>query len=370
MSASEVVLAAGRYALGELIGRGGMSDVYRGTDIVLARPVAVKLLRDPGVDVNDEARARSEARMLASLSHPSLVTVYDAGIEGGRPFIVMELIDGPTLAAVCAAGPGAPGRVAQVGAQIADALGYVHAQGLVHRDVKPGNVLLRHLDTPEPQALLSDFGVARLVDSTRLTATGFTVGTAGYLAPEQVRGEDVTSAADIYALGLVLLECLTGRREYPGSNVEAAVARLHRQPQLPGNLSADWRELLLVMTADDPTQRPTAGQVAARLHATDGATTVALGPISETVPLAPTRALSLPSPSASAAMSGAASRRLRGTGAKAAAAALAVLVLALGALAITDQRGSNDTVVQPLPAPDVPGKVGQDLQRLHEAVNP
>ncbi len=256
MSVSARRPLAERYELGELLGSGGMADVHRAWDTRLRRQVAVKLFR-PGADAR---RFDSEARTLASLSHPGLVQVHDAGTADGTPFVVLELVRGPTLRDRVESGPLRVEEVRRLGAQLADALAYVHGRGVVHRDVKPSNILLGD------QARLADFGLARLVDSTHLTEAGQLVGTAAYLAPEQVRGEETGLAADVYALGLVLLECLTGQREYQGSDIEAAVARLHRSPVVPDELPADLRHLLTLMTSLSPRRRPTAAQCAHALR--------------------------------------------------------------------------------------------------------
>ena len=252
-----------RYELQDLIGRGGMAEVYRARDRVLDRAVAVKLMRALSSTDTERARFSDEARTLARLSHPGLVTVLDAATTGDQPYLVMELVQGPSLAECCQGVALEPDRVAAIGAQLAEALGYAHSRGIVHRDLKPGNVLLAEDD----RALLTDFGIARLMsEAARHTATGVTIGTAAYLAPEQVRGEEVGPATDVYSLGLVLLEALTGERAYRGSPTEAALARLTTPPHIPAAVPAAWHALLRAMTALDLDIRPTTGQVAASLR--------------------------------------------------------------------------------------------------------
>jgi serine/threonine protein kinase len=254
---------AERYALNELIGSGGMADVYRGTDQVLGRPVALKLLREVTATAAERARFSAEARTLAQLNHPGLVTVLDAGSHGEQPYLVMEYVDGPSLAEQCDEGALPPARVAMIGARVAEALAYVHGRGIAHRDVKPSNVLLG----PDGRAQLTDFGIARLIgDTARHTSTGVIIGTAAYLSPEQVRGHEVTTSSDVYSLALTLLEALTGSRTYRGSPTEAALARLTAPPVIPDSLSSTWRELLEAMTNPDPGGRPSAEDVARTLR--------------------------------------------------------------------------------------------------------
>ena len=216
-------------------------------------------------------------RLLASLSHPGLVTLFDAGKddagrddgEAGEPraFLVMELIDGPDLRKrlrECERLESA--EAAYVGAELAGALAYIHGRGVIHRDVKPANILLPPAVAGTlPRAKLTDFGIARMIDGARITAANATLGTANYLSPEQASAQEVGPSCDIYSLGLVLLECVTGRIEFGGSAVEAAVARLSRDPDIPGYLGHHWQTLLTGMTARDPDQRPTAAEVSAAL---------------------------------------------------------------------------------------------------------
>ena len=249
-----------------------MAEVFRATDTLLGRDVAVKVFRSVGAtdDAAGAGRQEVELQALARLSHPNLITLFDASITDQPPYLVMELVDGPNLAARLAGGPLPEGEVRIIGAQIADALGYVHAHGMVHRDVKPANILLGDDGTAGDgagRARLSDFGIVRLLGSERLTAADFTLGTASYLAPEQARGGDVTPAADVYSLGLVLIEALTGKRSFDGPPVEAVLARLARDPEIPAELPAPWPPLLRAMTARDPETRPTPADVSRALRA-------------------------------------------------------------------------------------------------------
>ncbi|ANZ40210.1 hypothetical protein BBK82_33440 [Lentzea guizhouensis] len=260
LSAQERVLA-GRYELAERLGAGGMAEVHRAWDRRLHRHVAVKLFR-AGTDATGPHRFENEVKTLAALSHPGLVQVHDAGTSDDTPFVVLQMVEGRTLLGRIADGPLSVEEIRRIGAQLADALAYVHEQGVVHRDVKPSNILLDH----DGVAHLADFGLAQLIGATRLTRPDQLVGTAAYLAPEQVRGDEITCAVDVYALGLVLLECLTGRREYEGSEVEAAVARLHRRPDIPRDLPPDLKRLLNLMTSLPARRRPSAAECAAALR--------------------------------------------------------------------------------------------------------
>ncbi|MGO4584515.1 serine/threonine-protein kinase [Arthrobacter sp. 2RAF6] len=260
-------LVAGRYRLGTLIGRGATASVYRAQDERLGRDVALKLFAPLLGGPDELARHENEMRLLATFNHPSLVTLFDAGTdhrdpEHARTFLTMELIHGPDLHARLQGQPLATQDVAHIGADLASALEYVHGRGIIHRDIKPANVLLADAPIGSPiRPKLTDFGIARIIEGTRLTATGTMVGTAAYLSPEQATGSALGPASDIYSLGLVLLECLTGMLEYPGTSVESAVARLHRPPRVPEALGTRWVGLLTAMTATQPSARPGALEV-------------------------------------------------------------------------------------------------------------
>ena len=209
-------LVGGRYRLGDVIGRGGMSAVYAANDVNLGRDVALKLFAPQSADPDELRRQDAEIELLAALNHPNLVTLFDAGTDSRipdepRPFLTMELVDGQDLRARIRLTPLSLNELAVVGAGVADALAYVHALGVIHRDIKPANILLVPGRPGEPlRPKLTDFGIARIMEDTRLTATGTMVGTAAYLSPEQARGADLGPASDIYSLGLVLIECLKG----------------------------------------------------------------------------------------------------------------------------------------------------------------
>ncbi|MEU0235052.1 MULTISPECIES: protein kinase [unclassified Streptomyces] len=244
---------AGRYRLDGLLGRGGAADVYEALDLRLRRPVAVKIFRPDG-EVRGEEHFDDEGRLLAQMEHPGLVTLYDSGREDGRPYLVMRLVRGTTLRRRIAAAPLTPHETARTGAALASALAHVHAAGVVHRDVKPSNVLLDGAGTP----YLTDFGISRLLDATTRVETGPLVGTAAYLAPEQVLGRGAGPAADVYSLGLVLLESLKGELEYAGAPLESALARLHRPPVIPAGLPTELAGLVAAMTDPDEAARPDA----------------------------------------------------------------------------------------------------------------
>ncbi|WP_104180049.1 serine/threonine-protein kinase [Arthrobacter sp. B0490] len=262
---------AGRYAVGERIGSGGMADVFAARDTRLERDVAVKIFR-PGTADGLE-RGSAEARLLAGLDHPGLVRVLD--MDSGEhsqegAYLVMELVQGPDLRdMVRIGGPLGPEAVRALALDLARTLQYIHGRGIVHRDIKPSNILTRQAD-PESglfRYLLTDFGIARFFDGTHMTATGQVIGSAAYFSPEQTRGDAVGQPSDIYSLGLVLIEALTGERAFPGTGVESALARLHRSPSIPHAAGPALSALLIAMTLDEPGHRPDAASLVRALTA-------------------------------------------------------------------------------------------------------
>lgn len=332
-----------RYELTRHIARGGMGDVYEGTDRLLRRPVAVKLYRAAGPA--DRERFDAEVLVLAGLNHPGLASVYDAGTVDDDAYVVLELIGGPTLAACIERGL-APAEVARLGAELATALEHIHARGVVHRDLTPANVIC----DAEGHPRLVDFGIARLLSSPRRTAPQLAIGTASYMAPEQVQGHDVGPAADVYSLGLVLLEALTGRREFDGPAQEVAVARLARDPDVERGVPVAWRPLLARMCARDPRRRPSAAAVHQELQRladprTDiGGTAplpVPVGPTTRPLGRARTEAWATDQVPVLAPVGDPVARRSAATLLGAAAAAL-VAVVALAAVVANGDGGTGD----------------------------
>jgi eukaryotic-like serine/threonine-protein kinase len=259
------VVLAGRYRLEGCVAYGGVGEVWRATDLVLGRPVAVKLLRAEYAQHPEVlARFRAEARHAGSVSHPGIAQVYDYGEDGAAatPYLVMELVDGPSLARVLAAGPLTPAHAMDVLAQAAAGLQAAHAAGLVHRDIKPGNLLVG----PSGQVKITDFGIAHAAWSAPITQTGALVGTPAYLAPERVTGGPATPASDLYSLGLVGYQCLTGAVPFEGIAHEVTAAHRHRTlPPLPPAVPDGVAELVNDLAARDPAARPaSAGDVAVR----------------------------------------------------------------------------------------------------------
>jgi eukaryotic-like serine/threonine-protein kinase len=381
-SGSTPATVGGRFALQDMLGRGGSAAVYRGYDEALGRPVAVKLFAT-GPHVAE--RTRREMQLLAGLNHPGVVTVYDVGEDDGWFYIVMQLVEHGSLAELLEHGALGEGPTLCLAGVLLATLEHVHGQGIVHRDLKPANILLeqRAEDEGALRPVVADFGVAAAIAATTTTAHGVVTGTAAYLSPEQVRGEPVLGPSDVYSLGLVLLECLTGRREYAGSSLEAAVARLHRAPEVPRTLTRSFADLLTAMTADSPADRPTAAEATARLEqvaaeaglepATLAVATTALvipdparrSPGAPTVlpaapPVVPPRAGAVPPADGVPAPGTTATRTRRlGWGARSLLAAVVVLLLAGGAVGglVLTGRAPWATLAGPpqaAPVPDTP----------------
>ena len=264
MSASGMLLAD-RYRLESRIAAGSVGEVWRAEDLVLGRPVAVKVLQE-GYASHPQtlARFRAEARHAGSLAHPGVAHVYDYGETGpaGRPYLVLELVDGPSLAGVLASGPLDPAATMGIVAQVAAGLAAAHAAGLVHRDIKPANLLMGR----DGQVKITDFGIAHAAGSAPITQVGTLVGTPAYLAPERGAGEPATPASDLYSLGMVAYECLTGTLPFHGTPLEVASAsRFGSLPALPADVPAPVTALVSDLTAKDPAARPgSSAEVAAR----------------------------------------------------------------------------------------------------------
>lgn len=382
-------LLAGRYRLDEQIGSGGMSTVYRATDESLGRTVAIKLFRHDVADAADVRRQDAEMRLVASLSHPGVVTLFDAvADENDRAFLVLQHVDGPDLRTMLAEGRLDREATESIATDVAEALAYVHERGVIHRDMKPANVLVQVVNG-RTSAMLTDFGIAYLVDGSRLTATGSVMGTAAFLSPEQALGSPLTPASDIYSLGLMLIECLTGERVFPGSGLESAAARLSVDPPVPTDVTAAWQGLLRGMTAREPDDRPTAAEVAAQLHALSS--DEALEPTRRYDPVdlsahqterlqpagmdAPTERFS-PAPATAAAPRPADPVRTRVAGDPPRRGALIGVGVALGAAAviglawwgITSQPPTAPATTVTYPAVD--GELGNSLEQLQRSVEP
>jgi len=308
-SAGEPRVLADRYRLDEVIGRGGMSTVYRATDLSLDRTVAVKVALDPLVEQSPVylARFTREAQSAAALNNPAVVTVYDAGADGPTRYIVMEYIKGKSLAEIMSDHkPLDPSEAARIAEQVAGALSAAHAAGIVHRDIKPGNIML----ADDGSVKVLDFGIARALEGQALTQTATVLGTSAYMSPEQALGQPVDSRSDIYSLGCVLYEMLTGEPPFI-ADVAAAVLHQHvrvapkpvgeRNPNIPPALDA----LVMQMIAKSPDDRPqTAAEVRDRLArvagnqgpATDALTTIAMAAMAPTAATVPLEATPPPPP--------------------------------------------------------------------------
>ncbi|HEX6676802.1 MAG TPA: serine/threonine-protein kinase [Actinomycetes bacterium] len=262
-------LIANRYALARILGRGGMGVVWRARDVLLDRDVAIKEVQLPPSLNSDEqqamrARVLREARAAARLNHPNVVTLYDVIREEGRTFIVMELVEAPTLAAVVhERGPLPPDEVAAIGLQVLDALRAAHRVGIVHRDVKPGNVMV---PPGEGRAKLADFGIASLAGDPRLTSTGLVLGSPAYMAPEQANGSLAGPAVDLWALGATMYFAVEGEPPFERGAAVPTLTAVVNDPPRPPRRAGTLEPVLLALLAKAPEERPSAGQLRPELE--------------------------------------------------------------------------------------------------------
>ena len=362
-----------RYRLGAVIGRGGMATVHRATDIRLDREVAVKLLKpEVTADADLAQRFRREALAATVLRHPNIVACLDTGTDGDQPYLVMELVDGEDLAArLRRGGRLAPWAAARIGLDVARALGVAHVRGIVHRDIKPGNILL----AADGRAMVTDFGIARLAMDAEAAAPGTTLGSVHYFSPEQARGVATTPASDVYGLGLVLYEAVTGERPWAGDTTDAiALARVgktaadvrERRPEIPAALAAIVARAL----SPDPADRfPNGGAMAAALEPIvaggDAAMASAAGSVTGVAtdapddrptasdvapPLTPDHAAPAAAPASSVVFRGRAVAPRRGPSVGLVAAAVAVIAVIGGGLLLGALPNGGDAIDPSPPA--------------------
>lgn len=264
MRPTQGVTFGGRYELDSRIAIGGMGEVWEATDHVIGRTVAIKILKDEYMgDPGFLERFRAEARHAALVNHEGIASVFDYGEEAGSAFLVMELVPGEALSTILERdGSLSTDKTLDIVAQTSAALQAAHAAGLVHRDIKPGNLLI----TPDGRVKITDFGIARIADQVPLTATGQVMGTVQYLSPEQASGHPASPATDTYSLGIVAYECLAGKRPFTGeSQVAIAMAQINEQAApLPPTVAVPVQNLVMAMIAKKPDERPASAAAVAR----------------------------------------------------------------------------------------------------------
>jgi len=306
-SEGELTQTLGKYTLGALLGQGGMGAVYRSHHPLLNRPVAIKvMLVNIAADPQAHQRFLREAQVVAVLSHPNIVNIFDVDVQDGQPYIVMDFAPGGSLAARLQAGPIMLEETLRLAIPLADALAYAHGQGLIHRDLKPANVLLR----PDGSPVLADFGLARPIigdSAAQITATGAVMGTLAYMAPEQFSARPADARSDLYAFGVMLYEMLTGRVPFEGDSAPIMYGHLQQPPPPPRRLNPALpdaiEQLILRLLEKNPDMRPqSAAELAAQLRALQSAG-AAIGPTVALANALPATALGLPSSSATLAPS-------------------------------------------------------------------
>ncbi|WP_405724728.1 protein kinase [Streptomyces sp. NBC_00028] len=346
-------LLAGRYQLQELLGRGAMGEVWRASDQVLGRLVAVKLLR--AEEAADAERFRLEAQTAARLNHPNVVGMYDFGSHHDQLYLVMELVDGWSLAQERSLrGALPPAEAASMAAQAAAGLSAAHQQGVIHRDIKPANLML----TTDRTVKVADFGIARFADAaaSTLTATGKILGTADYLAPERALGRSAQPASDVYSLGCVLYELLTGRPPFTGATSLAVVQQhVSATPPPPSRLRPEIPQPLsdhvLHLLAKDPANRPTAEQAADRLTRQHGTPQLAATANTALMPAPPTPPAPVPPARETRTTSRRSRPRSRGKLASRAVLGGAGLVVFTAAMALGASLNPGDDDPEPPPSP-------------------